>query len=247
MGRRERTAWRSEAGHAVLSFFLAVYDSDPRSLSLFGSGGIPLVDHVLGTGIFNANAVSYTTPSMAGFKASVMYAFGGEAGNFQAGRQYSASLKYHIGELTIDAALYNGNSGGTVDTPIPTTLQYEGRMIGAGYRFGALTVKASFVNYKVAGSFNSHVYGGGIDWFVMPTLDINGGLWVTSDRNDTANHSILAALGTNYYLSKATTLYAQAGFVNNHGAMNTGLSMTGALYEVAGTTVGAVLGIRHTF
>jgi len=35
--------------------------------------------------------------------------------------------------------------------------------------------------------------------------------------------------------------------VNNHGAMNTGLSMIGALYEVQGTSMGAVLGIRHTF
>jgi predicted porin len=228
-------------------FFRAVYESDPRSLSLFGSGGIPLVDNVLGTGIFNANALSYTSPSLSGLQASVMYAFGGAPGNFQAGRQYSASLKYQLGGLTINAAIYDGNSGGTVQTPISTTVQYEGRIVGVGYRFGALTAKASFVNYKVAGSFNNNVYGGGLDWYVLPTLDVNGGVWVTSDRNRTANHSVLAALGTNYLLSKATTVYAQAGVVNNHGAMNTGLSMTGALYEVPGTSVGAVVGIRHTF
>jgi hypothetical protein len=152
-----------------------------------------------------------------------------------------------LGGLTINAAIYDGNSGGTVQTPITTTVQYEGRIVGVGYRFGALTAKASFVNYKVAGSFNNNVYGGGLDWYVLPTLDVNGGVWVTSDRNRTTNHSVLAALGTNYLLSKATTVYAQAGVVNNHGAMNTGLSMTGALYEVPGTSVGAVVGIRHTF
>ncbi|SAK76662.1 porin [Caballeronia ptereochthonis] len=228
-------------------FFLAVYDSDPRSLSLFGSGSVPLVDNVLGTGIFNANSISYTSPVLSGLQASVLYAFGGQAGNFQAGRQYSARLRYQLGGLTVNAAFYDGNSGGTAQTPIPTSVQYEGRMLSVGYQFGSLTAKASFVNYKVAGSFNNNVYGGGVTWYVMPTLDVNGGVWVTSDRNHTANHSVLAAFGTDYFLSKATTLYAQMGMVNNHGAMNTGLALTGAMYEVAGTTVGAVVGIRHTF
>ncbi|MBU9563616.1 porin [Burkholderia multivorans] len=228
-------------------FFLAVYDTDPRSLSLFGSGSIPLVDNVLGTGIFNANAVSYTSPTIAGLQVSGLYAFGGKAGDFQAGRQYAVRVKYQLGGLTVNAAIYDGNSGGTAQTPVPTTVQYEGRLLGVGYQFGSVTAKASFVNYKVAGSFNNNVYGGGLTWYVLPTLDVNGGVWVTSDRNRTTNHSVLAALGTDYFLSKATTLYAQVGVVNNHGAMNTGLSMIGALYEVQGTSMGAVLGIRHTF
>ncbi|WP_434666826.1 porin [Paraburkholderia sp. A3BS-1L] len=228
-------------------FFNAVYDTDPRSLSLFGSGALPLVDNVLGTSIFNANAVSYTSPVLAGLQGSVMYAFGGEAGNFQAGRQYAARLKYQLGGLSVNVAFYDGNSGGTVQTPIPTTVQFEGRLLGVGYQFGSLTAKVSFVNYKVAGSFNNNVYGGGLAWYVLPALDINGGVWVTSDRNRTTNHSILAALGTDYSLSKATKLYAQVGVVNNHGAMDTGLSLSGALYGVQGTTVGAVLGIQHLF
>lgn len=81
----------------------------------------------------------------------------------------------------------------------------------------------------------------------MPQLDVNGGVWVTSDHNQTSNHSVLAALGTDYFLSKSTTLYGQVGVVNNHGKMNTGLSLSGALFGVAGTTVGATVGIRHSF
>ncbi|WP_091784532.1 porin [Paraburkholderia steynii] len=228
-------------------FFTAIYDSDPRGLSLFGSGAVMLVDNVGGTGVFNANAVSYTSPVVAGLQASVMYAFGGVAGNFQAGRQYSASVKYQLGGLSIISSIYDGNGGGTIQTAIPTTVQYEGRMLGVGYQFGALTAKVSFVNYKVAGSFNNNVYGGGVSWYVMPTLDLNGGVWVTSDRNQSSNRSTLVAFGANYLLSKATSLYGQVGVVNNHGKMNTGLSLSGALYGVEGTTVGAVVGIRHTF
>lgn len=236
-----------KAGLQFSPFFLAVYDSDPRDASLFGSGAVNYLDNVLGTGLFNANAVSYASPVVAGFQGSLMAALGGEAGNFQAGRQYSAALKYDNGGLMVTAAIFDGNSGGTVQTPVPTTLQFEGRTLGASYRLGKLTAKASFTNYKVAGSFNNNVYGGGLDYLALPALDINGGVWVTSDRNDTANHSLLAALGTQYSLSKATLLYAQFAVANNHGAMNTGLSINGALYGVQGTTTGVDLGIRHLF
>jgi predicted porin len=57
----------------------------------------------------------------------------------------------------------------------------------------------------------------------------------------------MGGIGTDYYLSRATTLYAQFGVVNNHGTMDTGLSIDGALYGVTGTTVGADIGIRHIF
>lgn len=96
-----------------------------------------------------------------------MFAFGGEAGNFQADRQYSANLKYDNGTLMVEAAVYNGNDGGTVSTPVPTTVEFEGRIISASYKFGGVTIKASFSNYKVAGSFNNHIYEGGLYYLVL--------------------------------------------------------------------------------
>ncbi|PNA07013.1 porin, partial [Pseudomonas sp. GW456-11-11-14-LB1] len=90
---------------------------------------------------------------------------------------------------------------------------------------------ASFTSYKVAGSFSNNVYSAGLDYRVTPALDLNTGVWYTTDRNDSHNHSLLAAIGADYSLSKRTGLYAQVGVVNNHGAMNTGLGITGgALY-----------------
>ncbi|CAN0624951.1 Porin_4 domain-containing protein [Burkholderia multivorans] len=236
-----------KAGLQFSPFFLAVYDSDARSFSHFGSGLINYVDNVLVTGLFNSNAISYTSPTLAGLTGSVMFAFGGKAGDFQAGRQYSASLKYENDGLMVNAAFYDGNAGGTVSTPIPSTVAFIGRTLGAAYRFGPVTARAAFTSYKVAGGFSSNVYGGGLDYQATPAVDINGGVWVTSDRNDTANHSVLGALGTTYSLSKATSLYAQVAVVNNHGAMNTGLGINDALYGVSGTTVGANIGIHHTF
>jgi predicted porin len=228
-------------------FFLSLYDLDPRGLSQFGSGLPIYLNHVLGTGVFNANAISYSSPVIAGFSGNAMFAFGGVAGNFQSGRQYSVSLKYDNGTVMVEGAYYNGNSGGNVNTAPPTNIPFEGRMLGASYKIGKLTAKASFVNYKVAGGFNSNVYDAGLDFLAMPDLDFNGGVWFVSDRNATTNHSVMGALGTQYFLSRRTTLFGQVAVVNNHGAMNTGLSVNDALFSPAGTTTGVNIGIRHVF
>ncbi|OBR54117.1 hypothetical protein [Paraburkholderia tropica] len=150
--------------------------------------------------------------------------------------------------MTIDAAYFNGNSGGTVRTPTPTTLAFVGRTVGIVYRWGELTTKASITTFNVAGSFNETVYSAGLDDFVLPTL-LNAGVWVTRNRDHSDDHSILGAVGAEYYLSKQTTVYSQIGVVDNHGAINTGLSVStsSTLYGGPGTTVGANVGLRHMF
>jgi predicted porin len=235
-------------GEQFSPFFMSLFDSDPRSFSEFGSSLSIFGDNALFSGAVSANAIIYTSPELSGLQGSAMIALGGVAGNFQAGRQWAASIKYDHGPLMLNAAIFDGNSGGT-PTPVPSTLQLEGRTLGVAYRFGSLTAKASFINYKVAGSFNNNVYSAGLDYHVLPDVDLNGGVYVTSDRNDTTNHSLMAAVGADYFLSPTTALYAQVGIVDNHGAMDTGFSVGDAniLYEVAGTTIGANVGIRHSF
>jgi predicted porin len=252
-----REAWVSLAsrwgeikgGLQYSPFFWAIVGSDARNFSQFGSGLVTYADAVLGTSIFTANAVGYTSPAWAGFTGSVMIALGGQAGDFQAGRQYSASLTYANGPLSLDAAFFDGNEGGTVQTATPTTLSFIGRTVGGSYRWGTLTVKASATNFHVAGSFNSYVYSAGLDSSVLPDLNLNAGVWITRDRNASNNRSVMAAVGAEYAVSKRTTLYSQIGFVNNRGAMNTGLSVSAlsTLYGASGSTVGANVGIRQVF
>ncbi|WP_321891716.1 porin [Burkholderia cenocepacia] len=237
-----------KAGVQYSPFALSLIATDSRNVSYFGSMVPIYIGSVLVTGIFNSNAVSYTSPTIAGFRGSALLALGGEVGNFQAGRQYSFGLNYNNGPFMLSAAMYNGNSGGmTSSAPASSTVPFTGRTIGASYRFDDLTVKAVFANFKVAGALDSHVYGGGISYFLTRTVNLDAGVWYTIDGNDARNHSIMAATGLNYSLSKSTSLYGQAGFVNNHGKMNTGLSTNGALFGAPGTTAGANLGIRHMF
>ncbi|CAN7793718.1 porin [Caballeronia sp. LjRoot34] len=237
-----------QAGLQYSPFALSLINTDARDASYFGSGAAIYIGSVLTTGLFNPNAISYTSPVLAGFQGSVMMALGGQAGDFQAGRQYSARLKYKFDGLVIDAALYSGNAGGTAATiPVPSAIAFTGRTIGAIYQFGQMTLKASFVNYKVAGSFDSRIYDGGFSYLITPAIKVDAGVWYTSDGNNTANHSIMAATGAQYYLSKQTALYGQIAFVNNRGAMDTGLSINDALHEGPGSTTGVNVGIRHSF
>ncbi|ANB77505.1 porin [Paraburkholderia phytofirmans OLGA172] len=237
-----------KAGLQFSPFFVAVYDVDPREMSYFGSGLVTYLNNVYVTGMFNPNGISYMSPEIAGLQANAMMALGGAAGNFQAGRQYSASLRYHLGSLAVDAALYSGNAGGSAASiAIPSVVEFDGRAIGASYVFNDLTVKASYVQYKVAGSFNDRVYSGGASYRITPALNVDAGVWVTRDENHSSNNSILASTGLEYSLSKATLVYGQAGFVTNHGAMHTGLSVNNALNEATGTTAGVNVGIRHMF
>jgi predicted porin len=57
----------------------------------------------------------------------------------------------------------------------------------------------------------------------------------------------MGALGATYFVSKRTSFYAQVGAVDNQGLMNTGVSTNGATFGVQGTTVAALVGLRHTF
>jgi predicted porin len=238
-----------KAGMQYSPFFLSLYATDPRGMSYFGSGLVTALNNVYVTSIFNSNAITYTSPEIAGFEAAGLFALGGTAGDFQAGRQYSASLRYHIGGLMLTGALYSGNAGGSAaSTPVPSTVEFVGRTIGATYRFpNSLALFASYALYKVAQSFDNSVYSGGLSYMIAPYLDVEAGVWYTRDGNDSSNHSLLASSGLQFFLSKRTTLYGQVGYVNNHGLMHTGLSANNALFEVTGSTVAASIGLRHLF
>lgn len=237
-----------KAGLQYSPFGLAIVDTDARNASFFGSQAGIYMGNFFATGIFVANAVSYTSPTVAGVQASALLALGGEPGSFQAGRQYAARVKYEWKDLVVNAALFSGNPGGSASsTPYPSTIEFNGRTIGASYRWRAATFKGSYTSYKIAGSFNEKVYSVGGAYLITPALSTDVGVWYMRDSNDSANHSLMASAGLYYSLSKRTALYGAAAIVNNHGLMHTGFTVNGALYEPMGSTTGVVVGVRHLF
>ena len=258
-----RQAWISLAspygevklGNQYSPFLFAMYDTDPRSFSQFGSA-IGVYANNSFTGTYVSNAVSYKSPKIAGFTVDVMMALGGVAGNFKAGLQYSASLKYEFGGLLLNAAIEDeaSSTDGAVNTGLFTS-PVVARTFGATYRFASVNVKASFTNFNAPLTFNNgirsggdnNIYNLGADYYVLPTLDLNGGVWYVKDQHDSKSHSLIAAIGAVYSLSKRTSLYVQAGVLNNQGTENFGLAIDGALYGARGTTVGTTLGVVHKF
>jgi predicted porin len=242
-------------GLQLSPFELALYDSDPRSFDQFASA-INIYSNNTFSGAFVSNAVSYTSPKIAGLTASVIYSLGGVPGNFAAGRQYSASLRYDYGGLMVNAAIddVSQSSDAVVNNTFFDT-PFEGRTVGVGYRFANVNVKASFTNYKAprqdidgtTSGGDNNVWNIGFDYHVSPTIDINPGIWIIRDPHDSGNHALMAALGATYSLSRTTSLYAEVGIANNHGKEVIGLERDGAQEGVEGNTLGATIGITHRF
>ncbi|WP_304590036.1 porin [Burkholderia anthina] len=227
--------------------FVALIETDARNLEFFGSGSVIFGEHLL-AGMFTPNAISYTTPNLGGIQATALVSLGGIPGDFQAGRQYSLSARYESGPFLANAVIYSGNAGGSATTSaFGAAPAFLARTIGMSYKFETFAVKAAVTNYKVAGDFNGYVYSTGFDYFILPELTLETGIYFTSDRNDAKNHSILGGIGLSYFVSKSTMLFTEFAAVNNHGAMNTGISCSGGLFGVQGTTIGGEIGIRHYF
>ncbi|MBN3796605.1 porin [Burkholderia sp. Ac-20392] len=243
-----------KAGVQYSPFVLAIYESDPRNAGQFGTAFSVYADQTF-VGTFNPNAITYTSPQIAGFSARAMYAPGGVAGDIRAGQQYSVALRYAYRGLVINAAMYDSSSGNSTATLTAFQQPFFGRMIGAGYTFGPVTVKGSFTSFKVpttivGGAVNggtNNVWNLGFDYYPVPQLDINSGVWYFRDPHNSDNRSIMGALTTRYFLSKATSLYWEIGAANNRGTEKTGLSIDNALYGTRGTTIGTIVGINKKF
>jgi predicted porin len=242
-----------KAGMQFSPFFLAIAATDPRGFAQVGSGLITYADNFSQTGVFSGNSVSYASPLLGGLQASASYTFGGVPGDFANGRQYSGRVQYTLSGFVLNVAILKSEGGNGAGVPPATNLPAWGRTIGVSYTFGGLTARASFTSYKRGGLQelgNTNVYAAGLSYLPVPEWLISGGVWVSRDRNNDANNSVLASAGAQYLLSKRSSLYAQLAWVNNHGVMGTGLAVSGTNNLAglpAGPAVAANIGMKHTF
>jgi len=250
------------AGLQISPFFDTVYELDPRSAAEFGSALTPNVDNAMIATIFMPNAVTYTSPNIAGFQVAGLFGLGGIAGNFQAGRSWSVSGKYTNGTLLVGAAYISVNNGNMNTNGLLTNsglaavnslllANVRAWTAGASYKLDTVTVKASFTNYKANSApvpnFSTdtsvNMYTFGADWFALPYLDLNGAVYYQDDRVHSGSHSITAAIGTQFFLSKRTALYAQVGLVNNKCSADGACLGSGLSVESGGSALGAMNGL----
>ncbi len=154
--------------------------------------------------------------------------------------------------LTLNPGAGAGGStvGNSLNAPLNTT-DNEG-YAGATYDFGILKAYAQYVTYKYSDNNNTNLYAKrsaeqiGVRSFITPTIEAWGsaGLGRANAYGASAPTQNFNGwqLGSNYWLSKRTNLYAIYGSVVANNASNP-----------AGTSVSSLnvqqyaLGVRHTF
>jgi len=229
-------------------FFLAVTAGDPRGMPQFGSQLVQYFQQFGITGIFDSNAVVYTSPTLYGFTGAVEYAVGGVPGSTKNGRRLSASLTYGNGGFSANGAYYIASD------PVTGKADAIGKTLGVGYGFGPVSVKADWVNYLNSSLgpdlSDVNVFGFGGQYNITPAVVVNTAVYYSRDQKASENQSTMFAIGGNYLLSKRTMLYAQVGVAHNKGAFQTNLAVlapTSFSVPTGATTTAVNIGIRHQF
>ncbi|MFL9959956.1 porin [Paraburkholderia sediminicola] len=218
--------------------------------------------------LYDSNALVYNSPSFYGVSVALEFAPGGVAGHFQGGTRESAVLKYSNYGLNLAAVYYNGHdaspypyptAANPTATPIPATGLNNNRFVyfGGKYTWRGLSVSGSFSNGRNPANPNGNLaagiasgdfdmWTGGLGYRFTPAFEVTSGVYYVKDEKHNQNQSTSYVLGADYNLSKATTLYAQGGYVSNRGTMNQTL-VYGQPVAVGKNTAAGMVGIRHSF
>jgi predicted porin len=251
-----------DAGRQFAPMAWAMVDTDVRSANYFGSiltawigmntaAGWPgtSTNGPIGA-LYDSNALVYRSPNFSGASAELEYAPGGVAGSFQGGTRESAVLKYSNYGLKLSAVYYNGHDTNPAPTTVSTGLDNNRFWyLGALYTIKGFSISASYSNGKNPAHstlVDLDLYSLGLGYRFAPDFEVTSGVYYLEDRNHSTNKSTEAAIGADYSLSKATTLYAQVGYVNNRGDMTTAISY-GAPVAPGMATTAVNIGLRHKF
>jgi predicted porin len=149
---------------------------------------------------------------------------------------------------------------GMSTTNNPLNIQDNQAYIGASYDFGILKAYASWISRKASDTQNSAFYQKrtaeqiGVSAYVKPQIQVWAqagiGNFTPMGQGQNSAHFNAWQLGSNYYLSKRTNLYAIYGqYAQANSTYNTYTS-TGAVAGTYQTSLNAnsyAVGIRHTF
>ncbi|MFM0097245.1 porin [Paraburkholderia nemoris] len=206
------------------------------------------------------NAITYLSPSFAGFSTELMYAPSNVAGQSPTAAAQGALLQWYDG-TTYVTGTYNQVWGATGASGT-STVRNDLYGFGVVYDTGKIVLSGAFNQYapRLANDGIARVYTLGTIWPVgrnafrasVVYRDTSG---VHDSANNPAKDSAFGVmLGYDYTLSKRTGLYARAGFIRNYGISTVLLNnnplptQTGSTAPELGTTpVTVSLGMYHNF
>ncbi|MBN3854267.1 porin [Paraburkholderia sp. Ac-20340] len=179
-----------------------------------------------------ANAIKYTSPTLAGFTFGGMYAFSNGAGRFADNRAYSLGANYAAGSFNAGVAWLHANNRGATGAGaydplalpgssgdiVDTFVQKQDTIgVGANYAFGDVTLGAAWSRAIQTGIVDADS-GAGLPsiafsnyelnavWQVTPTVSLTGMYVYTKASSAHWNEGGVQAI---YQLSKRTDVYAE--------------------------------------
>jgi len=206
-----------------------------------------------------SNAISYYTPSMGGFNASLQYWMGQNNSNVasavgsNSGNGYSVTLGYAAGPLMVALGSMTTNYAQSA-----TAGDYNLNAFTAGYNFGAAKVEYTWTHEGI-NSVSSQKNDTNRLGLIVPVGATNfKASWAQAQRSNSATWATGGAdekatqwgLGADYNLSKRTTLFfTYANVKNDGGASYTSGSGIGAIGSttVGNSTDNYAIGISHAF
>ena len=149
-----------------------------------------------------------------------------------------------------------GYAGGS--SAAGTNVQDNQWYIAATYDFGILKAYAQYINRKVSAQQANSYYLSrsgeqiGVRSFITPTIEawVSGGLGRYTTYGSNAANMTAWQIGSNYWLSKRTNLYAIYGQANTSNASQPtaiGGGTPASTNPVAANVSNYAIGIRHTF
>ncbi len=175
---------------------------------------------------------------------------------------WGVSADYTFKKFYINAAYqsFKQETDATSVAPVPAAVLTSGNITnatdnqfyaGASYDFGILKAYAQYLNRKATSTYNSNVNASrtaqqiGVRSFITPTIEawVSGGMgrYTASGTGEPTANFTGYQLGSNYWLSKRTNLYAIFG---SSGTSST-TSSTGSQNVANGNNY--AVGVRHTF
>lgn len=211
------------------------------------------------------NTIAYISPNFSGFDVKAAYVMGLEGTASAAADEssaYSLSGTYANGPLFVTAAYEKHNSVGTVACNAGATCLGQGTLdrdawkVGAGYKFGDLSVGAVYETMDGdAGTLVGHDSWGLNAAYAMGAITLKASYAQAGEIDNTAGVEVantgadMWAVGVDYALSKRTLVQLTYANMDNDSA---GTWDLGQGPQVTASGVGAdvsgfSLGVKHTF
>ena len=220
--------------------FVSMDSIDPFSTGLTGSS-----TNLLNPGnVRTNNAITYSSNSIQGFSANVLYGMGEVAGNNAANRTIGLSANYANGPVLVTFAYDRINAAASSSANLKLAL------LGATYNFGPALVAAAYETEKSdTAALDNRDYLLGVTVPVGPAGAFLASYMKKDDRISNKDGKQLA-VGYTYALSKRTNVYTSYARLTNEagGASFVGDASSGGTAVLPGNTSSAfTIGVRHKF